>query len=151
MNPIETRLCDTPKEPAWLTMRQALWPEESAEGHRAEMAAWCGDPARCAAFLATGESGNPVGFVEVALRTEYVNGTTSSPVGYVEGLYVVPAARKQGVARALMGAAEGWVRDRGCRELVSDVAWDNRISQAAHQALGFRETERTIFYVKGGE
>ena len=37
---------------------------------------------------------------------DYVNGCTTSPVGFLEGLYVAAAARRQGVARALCDAAE---------------------------------------------
>ncbi|KJT50368.1 Aminoglycoside 6'-N-acetyltransferase, partial [Salmonella enterica subsp. enterica serovar Heidelberg str. RI-11-013343] len=38
--------------------------------------------------------------------------------------------------------------DKGCREMASDTTPENTISQKVHQALGFEETERVIFYRK---
>jgi aminoglycoside 6'-N-acetyltransferase I len=77
-----------------------------------------------------------------------VNGTESSPVGFVEGVYVVPAWRRKGVARLLYAAIGDWAKARGCRELASDALIDNEISQRAHHALGFRETERVVYFTK---
>ncbi len=38
--------------------------------------------------------------------------------------------------------------NKGCREIASDTSPENTISQKVHQALGFEETERVIFYRK---
>lgn len=89
-----------------------------------------------------------VGFVEVALRTDYVNGTSSSPVGFIEGIYVIPSARQQGVARALVQMAEAWARTNGCREMASDARIENEASHAMHRALGFVETMRVVYFHK---
>ncbi len=59
---------------------------------------------------------------------------------------MTPAHRRSGVAGRLLGAAKDWSRDRGCAELASDTGLDNLVSQQAHQALGFEETERVVFY-----
>jgi len=67
-------------------------------------------------------------------------------VAFLEGLYVMPEARRQGAARALIDAVRAWARDRGCKELASDTALDNVVSQAAHTRLGFRETERVVYF-----
>ena len=61
-------------------------------------------------------------------------------VAYLEGWYVVPAARRQGVGAALVRAAEDWARSQGCTEFASDALIDNAVSAAAHRALGFQET-----------
>lgn len=142
------RRCETAEEPGWLAMRQALWPEGTEDTHQAEMKAWCDARDRCAAFVAEAEDGTLVGFVETAIRSESVNGTTTSPVGYLEGLYVIPECRRSGLARALVTAAEVWATGLGCREMASDVDIDNSTSQRAHEALGYEETERTVFYRK---
>ncbi len=71
-----------------------------------------------------------------------------SPVAFVEGIYVVEAARGQGVARALVGAVEAWAGARGLSELASDALLDNTDSHAMHQALGFAETERVVYFRK---
>jgi aminoglycoside 6'-N-acetyltransferase I len=99
-------------------------------------------------FVAYTESNAAVGFVEAALRTDYVNGTTSTPVAFLEGLYVVPEARRQGVARALVAAIERWALDRGCREFASDASLANHVSHTVHRALGFEKTERVVFFRK---
>jgi aminoglycoside 6'-N-acetyltransferase I len=77
-----------------------------------------------------------------------VNGAQSSPVGFLEGLYVVPRARRNGVARALVAEVGRWARDFGCSELASDAALANAASHAVHRALGFEETERVVFFRK---
>jgi aminoglycoside 6'-N-acetyltransferase I len=69
-------------------------------------------------------------------------------VGFVEGVYVVPAMRRQGVARLLYEAIGDWAKARGCRELASDALLENESSQRAHRALGFRETERVVYFTK---
>lgn len=132
--------------PAWLALRQALWPDASADEHLEEMAEQLAEPGRFGPFIATVADGTPLGLAEVALRTDYVNGTESSPVAFLEGLYVVPAARRRGVARALLQAVTAWAQAQGCRELASDTALDNHVGQAVHSGLGFRETERVVYF-----
>jgi len=78
----------------------------------------------------------------------HVNGAQSSPVGFLEGLYVVPHARRNGVARALVAEIARWARDCGCSEMASDAALANAASHAVHRALGFAETERVVFFRK---
>jgi aminoglycoside 6'-N-acetyltransferase I len=98
--------CTSVEQSGWLALRQALWPDGTPEEHLSEMSSVCADSRRYAQFVAYTESNTAVGFVEAALRTDYVNGTTSTPVAFLEGLYVVPEARRQGVARALVAAIE---------------------------------------------
>jgi aminoglycoside 6'-N-acetyltransferase I len=89
-----------------------------------------------------------IGFLEAAMRFDYVNGCEGSPVAFLEGIYVAPAFRKQGVARALIAAFEDWARGKGVKEMASDAEIDNRVSHAMHQALGFAETERVVYFRK---
>ena len=89
-----------------------------------------------------------MGFAEVSLRTDYVNVTSTSPVAFLEGLYVTPQARRMGVAAALVNRACEWGRARGCSEIASDTSLDNQASQLVHRALGFEETERVVYYRK---
>ena len=109
------------------------------------MTTFLADPARYAQFVAY-ESGRAVGLAEVALRADYVNGTESSPVAFLEGLYVEPARRRSGIARALVREGARWARQRGCTEFASDALLDNAASHAVHRALGFEETERVVFF-----
>jgi aminoglycoside 6'-N-acetyltransferase I len=91
-----------------LELRQALWPHCSLEDHLAEMGSFIERSDRYAEFVAYGENGQPIGFAEASLRTDYVNGTNSTPVAFLEGLYVVPEARRQGVAAELVAAVAEW-------------------------------------------
>ncbi len=130
----------------WLALREMLWPDSGREEHAAEMARVAEEPFRFGQFVARDAAGARLGFAEVSLRTDYVNGTESSPVAFIEGLFVLPHARRQGVAGALMAAIVAWARARGCSELASDALLDNTGSHAMHAALGFAETERVVFF-----
>jgi aminoglycoside 6'-N-acetyltransferase I len=112
------------------------------------MSSFCAQPERFAQFVAYKGSDQAAGFIEVAIRTDYVNGTDSSPVAFLEGIYIVPEARRTGIARALVAIAERWAINRGCREFASDAALENELSHAVHRALGFQETERVVFFRK---
>ena len=108
----------------------------------------CAQPERYAQFLACSADQEPQGFIEIALRSDYVNGTDSSPVAFLEGLYVAPACRRQGIAALLVEQAQEWAREQGCSELASDAALDNTASHALHTSLGFAETERVVYFRK---
>ncbi|WP_043811260.1 aminoglycoside 6'-N-acetyltransferase [Rubrivivax gelatinosus] len=130
----------------WLHLRQALWPAADAAEHLHEMQSQLAEPERYAQFLARDDDGAALGLAEASIRQDYVNGTDGSPVGFLEGLYVVPEARRQGVSRPLVDAVAAWARSRGCAELASDTALDNLAGQALHERLGFEETERVVFW-----
>jgi len=140
--------CISLDQPGWLDLRLALWPDASAEEHRAYMAISLAQPERFLQLMVYDERRQPLGFIEGSIRNDYVNGTESSPVGFVEGVYVVPASRRKGVARQLYAAIGDWAKARGCRELASDALVDNEVSQRAHRALGFRETERVVYFTR---
>lgn len=124
---------------AWLVMRVALWPDGTAAEHRQEIARYFAEQARePAAVLLAMRSTEPVGFAELAIRA-YAEGCRSDRVAYLEGWYVVPDARRRGVGRALIAAAEQWGRAQGCSEFASDAHPDNTISAAAHRAAGFAD------------
>lgn len=96
--------------------------------------------------LAYAAGGAAIGFVEASQRVDYVNGTSTSPVAFLEGLYVDPAYRRRGVARTLVDEVERWAATLGCVELASDSPLDNGVAHAAHRALGFEETERVVYF-----
>lgn len=140
--------CASIEQPGWLQLRQALWPEGSAEEHLTEMASFFVAPDRYAQFMAYTETGLAAGFVEAAKRFDYVNGTNTSPVAFLEGIYVVPECRRSGIGAALVAAVSAWARSVGCSELASDASLENESSHAMHRALGFQETERVVYFLK---
>lgn len=127
-------------------LRHALWPEATIAEHEQEMAEQLADPGRYGQLIALSDDGRPLGLAEVSVRSDYVNGTETSPVAFLEGLYVIPAARRSGVARALLQAVKGWACAHDCRELASDALVGNRLGQAVHRGLGFTETERVVYF-----
>jgi aminoglycoside 6'-N-acetyltransferase I len=131
----------------WARLRAALWPEASPEEHAREMDAMLEHPDRDAVFLCVGPQGRLLGFAEASLR-RYAEGCDTSPVGYLEGWYVTPAARRQGIGAALVAAAEAWARAQGCTEMASDTQLGNHVSQAAHARLGYQEVERLVCFRK---
>ena len=140
--------CSSLNQPGWLELRLALWPDATADDHRGYMAISLAQPERYLQLMLYDERRQPLGFIEGSIRSDYVNGTGSSPVGFIEGVYVVPSRRRKGVARQLYAAIADWAKARGCRELASDALVDNEVSQRAHRALGFRETERVVYFTK---
>jgi aminoglycoside 6'-N-acetyltransferase I len=140
--------CSSLDQPGWLDFRLALWPDATPDDHRGYMAIALAQPERFLQLMIYDQKRTPVGFIEGSIRSDYVNGTETSPVGFVEGVYVAPAWRRKGVARQLFSAIGDWAQARGCRELASDALLDNVASQRAHAALGFRETERVVYFTK---
>ncbi|MBQ6997864.1 MAG: GNAT family N-acetyltransferase [Oscillospiraceae bacterium] len=89
-----------------------------------------------------------VGFAQCQLRTDYVEGTQSSPVGYLEGVYIEKALRSQGYGRLLLRTCEQWAKERGCKEFASDCEMNNTQSLAFHLHSGFDEVNRIICFAK---
>jgi len=143
------RPCTTADAADWAAMRIALWPDEDAALLRSEAERMAADPDRDVRNLICRDAGGePMGFAEAALRRDYVNGCETSPVAFLEGIYVAPEHRKRGVAAALVTEVAAWARSRGCSEFASDALLDNRASHAFHAAIGFEETERVVYFRK---
>lgn len=101
-----------------------------------------------AQFFLKYEEEIPVGFAQCQLRYDYVEGTTASPVGYLEGIFVKEEYRHKGYAKELLSECERWAEERGCREFASDCEIDNDSSLQFHMAMGFTEANRIICFTK---
>lgn len=99
-------------------------------------------------FFLICEQGTPVGFAQCQLRHDYVEGTETSPVGYLEGIYVMPTYRQKGYARELLAECEKWAKAQGCKEYASDCELDNEESYHFHRAMKFKEANRIICFTK---
>ena len=126
-------------------MRLALWPECLRSDSQKEIEEVLSSE-RTTAFIAL-DGDRAVGFAEVSTR-DYVEGCTTRPVGYLEGIYVHPDFRKKGIARVLVRTAESWSRSKGCKEFCSDARVEDEASVAFHSSVGFRETDRQIVFLK---
>lgn len=133
--------------PEWQRLREGLWPEVPPERHRKEIVDILSDLEFNAVFVAVGAERRLHGFVEASMRLT-AEGCHSSPIGYLEGWYVEPEQRGQGIGRALVKKAEAWALANGCKEMASDVGSANSLGRAAHAGLGFDEVNTLTHYRK---
>ena len=63
----------------------------------------------------------PVGFAQCQLRHDYVEGTETSPVGYLEGIFVSEGYRKKGYAAELLSECEKWAKEKAAANLPAIV------------------------------
>ena len=132
---------------AHVALRCMLW-DDLTRSESLQEATQILNSARCAVLLACNEDdGSYVGFAELNLR-DYAEGASSSPVGYLEGWFVLPEWRGRGVGRQLVDEGEQWARSHGCTEFASDTDLGNTGSIQAHGRLGFREVERIVCFLK---
>jgi len=134
------------EEEAYLAARLAdqLWDAEP--DREAEMTQII--PAEDSDILLAFHGEQAVGFAQVGLRYDYVEGREGDgPVGYLEGVYVEEAFRRLGIARSLVKAAETWAWVRNCRQLASDCELHNEASLHFHLHTGFSEDNRIICFV----
>lgn len=131
----------------WVRLRLALWPDNTAAGLEEECLAMLARWEREPVFVAARPDGRLGGLVEVSLH-ETAPGCVTSPVGYLEGWYVDPDLRRQGVGRRLVEAAEAWARALGCREMASDTDLNYPLSPLAHHRLGYEDTGEPLKYRK---
>lgn len=101
-----------------------------------------------AQFFLKYENDIPVGFAQCQLRYDYVEGTETTPVGYLEGIFVKDAYRNKGYAKELLMRCEQWAKAKGCSEFASDCEMDNNNSFQFHKAMKFVEANRIICFTK---
>ena len=123
-----------------------LWPAHDYEELRQEMGETLSQSD--AAFFLACDGETPVGFAQCQLRHDYVEGCVTSPVGFLEGIFVAEGYRLTGTGRALLAACEAWAKSVGCSEFASDCELDNTVSLAWHMKNGFTEMGRTIWFAK---
>ncbi|QWV86303.1 GNAT family N-acetyltransferase [Streptococcus parasuis] len=98
-------------------------------------------------FLYFSSSEEPIAWISLSLRHDYVEGCQNSPTAYLEGIFIIPDYRSQGIADKLLSFAISWAENRGISQLASDAEFDNQLSQSFHVKYGFREVGRTVHYV----
>ena len=88
-----------------------------------------------------------VGFSEVTLRMDYVEGLDSGGCGYLEGVFVKEEYRGQGIARQLVMTCQQWSEEKGGKGFASDCEQTNETSRLFHESIGFKEVSRNIHFV----
>lgn len=123
-----------------------LWGDHGKEDLRREFSGLIASDDGCIFVMFEGEA--PVGFAQCQLRHDYVEGTESSPVGYLEGIFVKEEVRRKGYGGELLRECERWAGERGCTEFASDCEFGNEDSFNFHMAMGFAEANRVICFSK---
>lgn len=100
-------------------------------------------------FLARLDDGAAAGFTQLYPTFSSVR---AARTWILNDLYVAPAARRRGVARALLDAAAAFARDDGAIRLELETTPDNATAQALYRAAGWREYDDTLrFHLPLGE
>jgi aminoglycoside 6'-N-acetyltransferase I len=131
----------------WLRMRSALWPDAPLVEHNREIEQFLETGQPGVVLVAERPQGELCGFLEARVR-HYVDGCETDRVGYIEGWYVDPDLRRNGIGRAMVKQAEHWARHHGCTEMASDTQLYNMSSQEAHLRIGYTEVERLVIFRK---
>ncbi len=123
-------------------MRQQLWPEPGRDdvGDLARMHVPC-------AVLVAARGDRLVGFAEASIRS-VVDGLYFEPSAFLEGIWVAPEARRQGVASALLAGVLDWARAQGVNGIGSDAHADNAESIAWHRRAGFEVEAEVVKFVR---
>ena len=140
------RNCREGDHDEWHRMRRSLWDDCPDDQHLREMDEILEGETEIV-FVAERPDGRLCGFLEVSIRP-WAIGCEPRQVGYIEGWYVDEDVRREGVGRALVGAAEAWARSKGCRQMASDAELWNTVSHQAHGALGYEEAGRLVLFKK---
>ena len=111
-------------------LRAIGWAEQYVQGQAGSLAALHRDPNGQA--LVAAEGPGLIGFVTV-LFAQW------NQLAQVHGLAVDPAHRRQGVASALLAAAENFAREKGGRGVFVDTPVDNHAARAFYAANGYGE------------
>lgn len=99
------------------------------------------------AALARTAEGTPAGFVFCSflrISREY-RCCGESFIGYINDIYTVPAARREGLAARLFRYAEDWLRAQGVTAVEAQILSENRASLAFFSKLGLKPVNTTYF------
>lgn len=124
-----------------------LWPGHEREAFIEEISNAI-DASENESYLYFNDSFEAIGFIQLSVRHDYVEGCDSSPVGYIEGIYVEADYRRRGIAQELVLFAEEWSRKHDCLEIASDCELENQLSIDFHLGAGFIEANRIVCFTK---
>lgn len=131
---------------ALTTLALKLWPDHNQKDLNQEILACLENPHAYISLVKT--SNNVIGFAICQLRSDYVEGTSSSPVGYLEGIFIENKFRRLGLGSKLVSMCENWSHESGCTEFASDCELHNEVSLKFHIKNNFTESNRIICFTK---
>lgn len=127
---------------AWLELRQDLWPGPDEE-HLTEMRDILSSDSQIAFLMADPEN-KAIGLIEGAVYLK-----SPQPYGYVEGWFILPEYRRQGLGGQLLGRLEEWILHQGIALSLSDtIPEEYPLSPKAHAKYGYRKFRTMQIFIK---
>ena len=124
-----------------------LWPGHAREALSEELSALL--TREDAAFFLLSEGGAPAGFAQCGLRRDYVEGTHTSPVGYLEGIFVKASCRGRGYAAELLPRVRSLGAGKGLRGICERLPGRKRGEpRVSCQKRFFRGEQNHLLYQK---
>jgi len=133
--------------PSLLKMGEQLWTKIKKNELATHLRNACNSNTKKVYIALTPEE-EAVGFAVFSIRTDYVEGATTSPTGYLEGILIESKFRKMGIAKSFIQKGEAWCKERGCSQLGSDTWLTATESRNFHKKLGFREEDELVHFLK---
>ena len=128
----------------WSKFRRAIYPITSHDIDLKEIEdIYLSDIWQC--WFVEREGGHRIGLVELSLRN-IVDGCVSSPVPYIEGLYLIETERTKGRGTEIIKMVQTWCQEQGYSELGTDAELNNTRAQKFYEKLGFELVDRVVEY-----
>ncbi len=132
----------------WHRFRSELYVDLDPAHSETEIKRMIDDPNLFSYLVFLDDIPKPVGMVEMSLRN-IVDGCISSPVAYIDGLYVIEKYQGRGFGKELIQFIKNWAREQGCTELGVDTEPENERAQKFYLREGFEETFRIVQFRMG--
>ena len=133
----------------WAALRSRLWPDCGPEDNAEDIAAYrAGGPVKVV-FLAFDGDDAPIGFAEISERS-VVDSCGLDPAPYLEGWYVDPDWRGQGIGSALIDSLIDIARQHGIDAVQIGAAISNPRALELYRRLGFQDWRRQMMDVGQG-
>ncbi len=127
-------------------MSRKLYPNYSDQELRRDLIRFTNTPNQ-QVFMAVVNQ-NYIGFIMVSIRSDYVEGASTSLTGYLEAIFVDEEFRGKGFSKQLMQKGETWLKENGCTEIGSDTWISHQSSIDFHLKIGFVEEDRLVHFIK---
>ena len=130
--------------PLWKAMRQELYHSTGDPSPDEEMRnIHTSDDWHC--WFITDVDGEVIGLAEISIRN-IVDGCLTSPVPYLEGLFIMPGHRALGLGTVVMQMLMDWAVGQGYQEFATDAELENNRAQKFYEKLAFEEVDRVVVY-----
>jgi len=128
--------------PLWKHMREQVYCLLDDEFHEKEMEQIFARSDWYCYFLKIDED-QIIGLVELSSRN-IVDGCLSSPVAYIEGLYLKKKYRDKGLGKEAIEIIKNWCKENDFSELGADTELKNIKAQKFFKSVGFHESYRIV-------